>query len=347
MAEDVRPMWSEEELDLALATLNADVPAGERALAKARAELASVEGEPTRADRPARGRTPLGRRRWAMAIGTVAAVTTAAVVVPALPFWETPGAAATVLYTAADRIGASDPPVGPGQFRYVETHMWGAAYHENGTVYLAEKVNQLWAPADWQQEWLERSRTTGKRQWINGSEADLSPAERSVAGPSVSERRAECGDFDLEPAQRCQGWSGWLRPTPAQVAALPDDPAAFHDWMRADTAGKGKSPDQQMVVLAGDMLRGGLIPAADRVNLYRALAMVPGLEIRDEHANLDGRLGVGLGVEAQGHLYEIIVDPGTGQFIGERQSTTKDDEVSSYTSVTTGVVDGLGAEPPK
>ncbi|MBN6036498.1 CU044_5270 family protein [Amycolatopsis sp. 195334CR] len=345
MAEDVRPMWSEEELDLALATLNADVPAGERALAKARAELASVAGEPAPADRPAR--PPRRRRRWAMAIATVAAVTTAAVVVPALPFWETPGAAAAVLNTAADRIGAADQPVGPGQFRYVETHMWGLSMNENGNEYLAEYVSQLWAPADWKQEWLQRSRNTGKRQWVKGSEADLTPAERSVAGPSVSERRAECGDFDLEPAQRCQGLSGWLRPTPAQVTALPDDPAAFHDWMRAETAGKGKSPDQQMVVLAGDMLRGGLIPAADRVNLYRALAMVPGLEIRDEHANLDGRLGVGLGVEAQGHLYEIIVDPGTGQFIGERQSKPDDDTVSSYTSVTTAVVDGLGIEPSK
>ncbi|MGC7095792.1 hypothetical protein ACPZ19_14060 [Amycolatopsis lurida] len=142
-----------------------------------------------------------------------------------------------------------------------------------------------------------------------------------MAGPSVSERRAECGDFDFEPAQRCQGLNGWHRPTPEQLATLPDDPARFHDWMRAETAGEGRD------------------------NLYRAPAMVPALEIRDEHADLDGRLGVGLGVESGGHLYEIIVDPDTGQFIGERQSTT--DDVSSYTSVTTGVVDKIGAEPAK
>ncbi|MDI5982839.1 hypothetical protein, partial [Amycolatopsis magusensis] len=41
---NVRQVWSEDDLDRALAALNAEVPSGESALAKARAELMGEAG---------------------------------------------------------------------------------------------------------------------------------------------------------------------------------------------------------------------------------------------------------------------------------------------------------------
>src|SRR5262245_53999630 len=75
--DNVRAMWSEDELDQALSTLNADVSPDERAFGRARTELLMSAG----------GRvedTPAPRRRrgwWFAAAGTVVAITASVVVV--------------------------------------------------------------------------------------------------------------------------------------------------------------------------------------------------------------------------------------------------------------------------
>ncbi|MGA6163782.1 CU044_5270 family protein [Amycolatopsis magusensis] len=343
---NVRQMWSEDDLDRALAALNAEVSPGEPALAKARAELMTEVGvvhtaEPRRRDRR--------RWRWAAALGTVAAVAAGVLVLPALPIGEepgVPGAAAEVLNRSADRLGAIDEPVPPGHYRYVETHAWHRVYRETGS-YLGEGVTRVWVPADRTQQWRQDGYSTGQRKWIEGSDADL-PEESRQTGPSaLTSRLARCGDFMAEPDQQCHVPGGWGKPTPEFVATLPGDPVGLHDRLRADTAGKGPDPDVEMVVYASDALRGGLLPAPVRANLYRALAAMPSLEISERDANLDGRIGIALGVDRAGIKQEIIIDPETGQFIGERMTDTDSGEVVSYTSVSTGVVGEIGALPVK
>ncbi|MFI6027908.1 CU044_5270 family protein [Amycolatopsis magusensis] len=344
--ENVRQVWSEDDLDRALAALNAEVPAGEAALAKARAELMGEAGA-VPAPEPRQHR----RRRvsWAAAFGTVAAVVAGVLVLPALPFGDepgVPGAAAEVLNRSADRIGAIDEPVPPGHYRYVETHAWHMVLRETGS-YLGEGVTRVWVPAEWTQQWRQDGYSTGQRKWIEGSDADL-PEEVRHRGPeSVKTSLARCGDFMAEPDQQCHTPGGWGKPTPEFLGTLPSDPVQLYQRLRADTAGKGPDPDVEMVVYAADALRGGLLPATVRANLYRALAVMPSLEISDRHANLDGRIGVAFGVDRAGIKQEIIIDPGTGQFIGERMTSSSSGEVVSYTSVSTGVVGEIGALPVK
>ncbi|MFC0109133.1 hypothetical protein [Kibdelosporangium aridum] len=72
-------------------------------------------------------------------------------------------------------------------------------------------------------------------------------------------------------------------------------------------------------MLAADALRSGLLPAEVRSALYQALTRLRGLELTDSAANLDGHKGIALGIDDGERRREIIVDPGTGAFIGERQ----------------------------
>jgi hypothetical protein len=295
--------------------------------------------------------------RWAAAVGTVAAVVAGFVVVQAVPFGDAPVAAAAaveVLNKAADRIGASDPVVAPGQYLYVESHRWDMATHDTDgrTVsYLEENVTQTWVPQDRTQEWLQRSYVTGQREWLQGSEADLEAIGIDPDDRRMEEHRARCGDFHPEGGMRpCEREGSWQEPTPEFVATLPSDPHELYDEL-LDVAEEDGDDPAAVLGFVDDAIQRGLMPAGLRANLYRALTFVPGLEISDRNANLDGRVGIGLGIDHNGWRRELIIDPETGQFIGGRTTTTRAFDnapagtVMSYTSLSTAVVDQMGTEP--
>jgi hypothetical protein len=162
--------------------------------------------------------------------------------------------------------------------------------------------------------------------------------------------RARCGDFHGSSGGSRAGscaarTGGWQQPTPAFLAGLPRDPAALYARLRADTKGHGRDPDAEVLVYATDALRTGLVPADVRAALYRAVAHLPGLKIVDHQANLDGRQGVALGMsDGGGGTQQIIFDPATGQFIGER-STDGHGRPEEITSVTTSVAAAIGVRP--
>ncbi len=350
--DNVLAMWSEDELDRALAALRADEAPDERPLGLAKAELLTAAGmhvdpEP---DRP--------RRRWgwwAAAAATVVTVVASVVVVQNVQLHQNvPSAAGEQLRIAADNIVAVDQPLGPGQYRYIATHAWWMATIGKYS-YLAENVLETWVPADEKQEWLWRRDVTGARQWVAGTEAQARADGIDIDTPGwpEGEWRARCGDWfaadeDREP---CSQPAGWATPDDGFMASLPRDPDKLYARMRKDTAGKGQDADLEMVVNAADILRTGLVPGDLRAAIYRALAKVPAMQITEQVANLDGQKGTAYGVSAKGQRHDIIVDPATGQFIGEREVTEQafDDipagTVTSYTSMTTAVVSGMGVKP--
>jgi hypothetical protein len=221
--------------------------------------------------------------------------------------------------------------------------------------YLAENLLETWVPADQTQGWLLHRKVTGARKWVQGTEAEARAAGIPVdeAGWPQGEWRARCGDFYAadEGKQPCTEPGGWQRPNPRWLAGLPRDPQQLYDRLRAD-APRNSRGDAEVLVYAADALRSGLVPADLRAALYRALAKLPGLEITDQQANLDGRVGIAYAMRDGNTRQEIIIDPATGEFIGERELTTRDldgmpaSTVMSYTSVTSAVVDSIGAKPP-
>lgn len=348
--DNVRAMWSEDELDRALAALRpADEP-DDRALLRSRAELLVAAG----AREPAPPEPAPRRRRWAWwagSIGTVAAVVAAVLVVQLVQFGDRmPNAAAEQLNEAADRVAAVDTPLGPGEYRYIATHAWWMASMDEYS-YLAENLLETWVPADQRQEWLWRRDVTGARKWVAGTEAEAEAAGFPIDEPGwpEGEWRARCGDWFAD--EPCTSPGTWQTPDEEFLASLPRDTGALYDRLRADTNGRGPDPDLEMLVYTADVLRSGLVPADLRAALYRVLARLPSLVVTEEFANLDGVKGTAFGISADGQRHDIIVDQKTGQFIGERQVTEEGwgnvpaGTVTEYTSVTTAVAPGMGERP--
>jgi hypothetical protein len=359
MPEDnVRDMWSEEELDRALAALQPVEEVDDRAFHRAKAELLVAAGgrEPGQDPEPA---PPPRRRRWtwmAASAGTVAAMVASVLVVQTVQFDDSMPSAAAVeqLISAAEKAGSGDEPLAPGQYRYVVTHAWWMATMDEYS-YLAENLLETWIPADEKQEWLWRRDVTGARKWVAGTEEAARKAGFPIdeAGWPEGEWRAPCGDWFAEEEGRepCETKGSWQVPDEEFLASLPRDTQALYDRLRADTGGKGQDPDLEMVVYVADVLRSGQVPADLRAALYRVLTKVPGLEITEQMANLDGVHGTAYGISAHGQRHDVIVDPETGQFIGERQVTEEGFEnipagtITEYTSVMTATVSGMGVRP--
>ncbi|ONI78813.1 hypothetical protein ALI144C_29000 [Actinosynnema sp. ALI-1.44] len=360
MNENVHEVWSEEELDRALAVLNADVPPGDTALARARAELLAASGAP-QAVQPPKARRHWGR--WAAAVAVIAAAFASLQVVPFGDESSVPtAAAAELLINAADKIGASDPVVGPGQYLYVEEHNWGGmgffspSAPANNFFYLDERFNETWIPADRTQEWLWRMRETGNRKWIVGR-PEQAPA---ITNSPLPDQRARCGDFTISQSEKpCEVAGSWYRPTPQFLASLPTDPRQLYDVIYKEVSARSYPPgmpanffESQVFQQVSHLVKPGVAPAGIRANLYRALALTPGLVISDKDAvNLDGRRGVALGIEAEGVKWELLVDPKTGQYIGTRQTQIKAAEggtppgTVTSTAVKIGVVEKMGDKP--
>lgn len=361
--DNVRAMWSEDELDRALAALGPEEERDDRAFHRARTELLMAAGDRGPAPALAAEPEPVRRSRrrwawWAASAATVASVVASVLVVQTVQFSETiPGAAADQLNLAADRVDAVDgfdEPLAPGQYRYIATHAWWMATMDRNS-YLAENLLETWVPVNERDDWLLRRDVTGKRKWVAGSEEQARADGFAIDEPGwpEGEWQAPCGDFFAEEAgdEPCEQKGSWQVPNEKFLASLPRNVDDLYDRLRRDTRGHGSDEDLEMLVYVADVLRTGLVPHDLRAALYRSLAKVDGLQITEQVANLDGRKGTAYGISGKGQRHDVIVDQETGQFIGERQLTEQafDDipagTITSYTSVATAVVPGMGSRP--
>ncbi|CAL9591924.1 hypothetical protein SUDANB95_05213 [Actinosynnema sp. ALI-1.44] len=353
----MREVWTDDELDRALDALYREVETDRRGLAGVRETVVTAARALDR-PRPAlvepgavgvgagvrqagAGRRPV--RRW-LAAAAVVLTLTAGVVVAQVSANTATAQAREALTSAADLAArAQDPVVAPGRYRYVVTHAWWLRTIGSETrsfTFLNENLVETWIPADPSGEWLQRRRETGNRKWVVGTEAEARAAGVAVEESPWPEQRAKGGEFSGNLPER----GGWQFPKPEFLAGLPTDPEQLYRRLSEDSGG-GK----QVLVYAADALRTGLVPAATRANLLRALAHLPGLDVTDDAADLDGRTGVALGVTEDGERQEIVLDPATGQVIGERKVSDSmfagvpKGTVTAYSAITTAVVDHMGA----
>lgn len=296
----------------------------------------------------------VARRRWVAVAAGVLVIAAGGVVGVSVTGAPPEATAAEVLHSAATRtIDARDPVLSPGQYRYTRTRDWALAVDDRGGRkfrHLYEGVSETWRPQDRRAEWLSRYTVTGKRQWVEGTEEAARAAGVHLDEPRTTEHRAPCGDFvpQMGETGACGNVEGsWRHPTDAFLANLPRDPAELH--RRLEQAARDV-PGGPMAV-AADVLATAWVPEDLRAALYQALAELPDLTVSDRAANLDGRVGVALRAGAGPQTREIVVDPATGRFIGERVISTQEWEglpagtVWSFTSVTIGVADGPGVQP--
>ncbi|ROP39760.1 CU044_5270 family protein [Saccharothrix texasensis] len=363
------------ELDDALDRLHHDVRTAEVPLDAVRARVlaaAAASSAPKRA-RHARWLAPVAVAAAAALITGVVVLDDGAGQQPAVagtssgaPAGTTPPAvellsAREYLTRAADAITAVDQPLAAGQYRYIAAHEWnrrgvmiGTSVDEpaaapSGYAYLVESRTETWIPQDVTREWLNRRTPLAGAKWLGGtvpqSEAPLPEPDVTAKG----ERRGACGDFfpGSLPEKVCGDPADWDNPD--FYAPLPRDPRALLQWLRDLTAQRGGTP-AAVFHFGVQLLHTGLVPADLRASLYRALALLDGVTVADGRANLDGRVGVAVTIEDVHERRELIVDPATGDFIGERtvagpqphEPYIEPGTVTGYSAITTKVVGGLG-----
>lgn len=292
---------------------------------------------------PSRARS---RARW-VGVGSLAAgaLTVALVLTNVLGFAGWRGgadpAAAAVLQQAASSTGAvADPVVGVGDYLKVETTNMGVVWGD-GYPYASVTTEQMYVPKERTDDWV----------WIRPMSkpyATFGPDSQKASDDYFAAIYGEHGEDYVERLRAPEGrwYSGDSQVSPEALADLPTDPRQLLNFIYRTTLGAGPSPDGEALVFIADRLRTGVIPADVRATLYEAAAMIPGVEIVENQATLDGRTGTAIGrVEASSSVrQDIIVDPDTGLFIGERTTTLvaqngiPADTITAWSSVTTTVV---------
>ncbi|HEY3507370.1 MAG TPA: CU044_5270 family protein [Actinocatenispora sp.] len=290
------------------------------------------------------GWRPVLARRLAIGVATAAAVAVGAGVVvavtdgPAGPSHGRPDAAspaslpadaASALTLAADHTTRTgDPVVGAGQYTHVTQDLWQGEYVA-GVSFLARMRMEVWVPASSGGVWWWRE-TDGL-----GTRFDRAADERKVraAHPDFFRRKVSVssghdGAQDRAPAGQPRpagnSGTGWAFPTPAFLARQPRDPkkllAAIEAAQEDSSRTKADLPTLAFLSIAQTM-SSGFVPADLRAALYRAARLVPGITLESTASDINGRKGISIGrLLPYGYLrQEILFDPKTGQFLGERQ----------------------------
>ena len=282
------------------------------------------------------------RVRTPLLTGLIAIPVAAAIAITAVVTWPATDSAtaAEALRNAADvTITTSEPLVGPGQYLKVTTEAAYLAYehdaHGRLNAYLSPSTTEVFIPSDPGQEWVQRLTAEPATEFYG--EASHAAAQRdwaeTVRGGVVRVVRAADGNF----AQADE-----LGGDIADVS-MPDTPEQTLVFLHEGPYGDGT--DDGALSYAAQLLRDGTMPASQRSVIYRALALLPGIRITDGNAVLDGRTGIAFSLDADPGAREIIVDPTTGLFIGERTltdtatGTVPAGTEESYTAVSTTVVD--------
>ncbi len=311
--------------------------------AEATAQVRAVSLAPDTARKTS---SPRSRWRWA-AISSVAAtaltVTLVLSDVVGLAGWRggAETAAAAVLEQAASSAGQlSDPAVSDGEYLLVETTAMYVS-STDGVSFPTLTTDQMYIPADRDDDWV----------WfrpLSEPYGSFGPESQAASEENFASIYAEHGKDYVEKLRAPAGrwYSGDSQVSPEALSDLPRDPHRLLNFIYRTTLGAGPSQDGEALVFIADRLRSGVLPADMRASLYQAAALIPGVEFVEDQATLDGRTGTAIGrVEANGDFrQDIIVDPDTGLFIGERttQLAAQDgipaNTITSWSAVTTTVV---------
>jgi hypothetical protein len=318
------------------------------AIAAARARLI----ERTTDAAPA-SRTPWMRRRSIQLtlVAAAAALIVVASIALAAPGTGSSAQAASELNQAAARTGStSDPVVGAGQYLRIRT---SAAYlagdFDSKTSYLEPQVEDLYIPANRDGVWVRQTRSIKPTVFYGGAKArDFANSEwKSTLAAGVTQTiSAPGGKFQV-----AREFGGGSLPVD-NVSTMPRDPAALLEYLgdslpKSERADKTLDHETDVFDHVAALLESGTLPADLRATLYRALALLPDVTITDHQTVLDGRRGTAFGLPRAGveNEREILIDPATGDFIGEREILVHDylgvpaGTPMEFTAVTTSVVD--------
>jgi len=285
--------------------------------------LTDIGRPPGRAGRwPARP-GPLG---WRLAVtaGLAVALAAALLTVSTLGLWGgSPAAsarAAGILRKAA--VAARNEPVlvaTPAQFIYIRSVGSSAVF--DGCCRLASvdtSLSEIWLSVNGTRPGLERAQPR--------SPANLNRATgpwQGIALPGCRDGRVVGGD----PA------SAWVPPPapgqPARQAVprcvpqpayprVPSTARAMLAYLYRTSQGQNP-PDVEAFIHAGDLIRQSYLRPAALAALFNAVTEIPGVSVADHAVNAAGQPGVAVQQAYNGISHQLIFNPRTYAFIGERE----------------------------
>ncbi|MEV7536916.1 CU044_5270 family protein [Streptomyces hydrogenans] len=291
-------------------------------------------------DRQGRARSrrpaPRLRRRMVLVLGTAVAAGAAVVVLgigsgaPGGAGHVPPASAASVQLLERAALAANAMPqkeARAGQYVYVKTVGHTSVLSEN---------------QDGQPDLLRENE--GMEQWT------------SVDGSASTLQRKEGKDSMLPGSE---GGGNLNSPAYSLLATLPTDPEALLKTIREDAeknhgAGSDSTtgPDQESFVAIGDLLRSGAASPQLTAALYRAAALIPGVDVAPDAVDAAGRRGAAVARVHAGERKEWIFDKSAVRLLGERTVLLNDSAwgkagtvVSSVALVASGIVDEAGQTP--
>ena len=243
-------------------------------------------------------------RRIGLAGGVAAAAAAAVFATSSLGLWGAPQAAsaqAVVLLRQAATVAARAPVVTPSadQFIFVKSVQTAAVITNGSSVREQTDLREIWASVDGTRVGLIRTLPAGRgASWRETSLAGCKngvPTGADAAGSSA----------------RCS-------PTPAYHAGLPTTAAAMLTYLYRNSQGQNPA-DVQAFITAGDLIRESLVRPAALAAVFRAVARIPGVTVARHATNAAGQHGIGVQQTYHGISEQLIFNPRTFAFIGERQ----------------------------
>ncbi|MER6763033.1 MULTISPECIES: hypothetical protein [Amycolatopsis] len=236
--DTVRHLWSDAELDEALAALHPHEETTDRAeLDRARASMMRAAAAVSESDEPVvpQRKQRSGAWRWIAVAAAVALVTGGVVVVREL-------ASAPSTLAPAGTGSATDGREAGAPFNHVVTKYSRTALVNGTSVFRVRDQVDLWIPADPTGIW--------KRRWTRAEPPTLLGGEprdsAKLPGPSQAEQSAPGGrftpDFRIPSGDSPAGTLGWSLPTPEFVASLPTDPNSLANRLLKDRIPPALSP---------------------------------------------------------------------------------------------------------
>src|SRR3954467_9881619 len=305
-------------------------------------EIARAQERPRRRSLPT---IPLFERRrpWRPAAAVVLAVASAVVLLSVFGGSGSPGApssaAAGVFHRLAGQIAAQPLTPQPGQYLYLDFKSEWGAFGGNCETRSVEH-RQIWIGVD----------GSGLDRGTEGPGHFPSAADRAACLSMASSDKVEKASLQRTLA----GWTSddWRAPRCMELGPISDwsslssDPQTLLQQIVHIYHGEGATPVQQFSYIA-DILGRPAAPPDVRANIYRAAALIPGVQSLGTVRDHDGRPGVGLAITTgegtADATDELIFDPETGELLGE---TATGPYGGWYVYLDTKVVNGLPSQPP-
>ncbi|MFC9257190.1 hypothetical protein [Amycolatopsis thailandensis] len=380
--DSIRKVWSDAELDEALADLHSETETRPDELSRAKAALLRAAGEAEGELRPMAA-PPVKKRpgawRWIAAAAAAALVSGGGIVATnVFTGVDGPDPAAPVTVAPDDDVlkdlRGADLPLAGKQYWLSTESVWTTRIGKNsGVIYQTHEIHERWLPSDWSLRHMTRFTGTGEVRWIKGdyetakSKGDLIPGAQVVTGWEGAHQPPSGGPASTSEAPPRPGSTTTSSPPEAPVStqrdkptqtswmildkefleALPTDPAKLLERLRGDNRDREANTPPKMFDMALSVLRSSHGYGDLRVALCKALAKAPGITLETNVITPDRRPAVSFSVRESDRVKTFVVDLTTAHVTSYGAARNRSDPdfpgLTLYdTTVTTQVTDREG-----